>query len=146
MRGESKGRLELPSIRVATSDDGASLLSLWRGAGSEPSHTDDLKSVAELIAHDPGAVIVAALGGELVGSVIAGWDGWRGSIYRLAVAPSHRRRGLALRLLGAAEERFAELGAVRLQAIVVESDLGATSFWSATRWERQTDRVRFVKG
>jgi hypothetical protein len=57
-----------------------------------------------------------------------------------------RRQGLALRLLGAAEKRFAALGAVRLQAIVVESDLRATSFWQATRWERQRDRVRLVEG
>ena len=146
MSGEPKGRPELPSIRGAAREDGVALLSLWREAGSEPSHTDDLKSVDQLIAHDPGAVIVADLGGELVGSVIAGWDGWRGSVYRLAVAPSHRRQGLALRLLGAAEERFAALGAIRLQAIVVESDLRATSFWQATRWERQRDRLRFVKG
>jgi ribosomal protein S18 acetylase RimI-like enzyme len=114
----------------------------WGRAG----HTDDLRSVDRLIAYDPGAVIVAEIEGRIVGSVIVGWDGWRGSIYRLAVAPSHRRQGLGSQLVGAAEGRLARLGAVRLQAIVVEGDLQATSFWRATDREKQVERVRFVKG
>ena len=84
--------------------------------------------------------------GPLIGTVIAGWDGWRGSIYRLVVAPSHRRLGLGSRLLAAAEERFAMVGAVRLQAVVVESEALATAFWAASAWEQQTHRLRFVKG
>lgn len=84
--------------------------------------------------------------GHIVGSVIAGWDGWRGSVYRLAVTPTHRRSGLGRRLLEAAEARLSELGAVRLQAIVVASDARATGFWRKNDWEEQTQRLRFVKG
>ncbi len=78
--------------------------------------------------------------------MIAGWDGWRGTIYRLAVAPDHRRRGLAGRLLAAAEDRLASLGAFRLQAIVVGSDPRAAGFWRASHWHEQTDRLRFAGG
>ena len=42
--------------------------------------------------------MVAESDQQIVGTVIAGWDGWRGSIYRLVVAPSHRRAGLGRRL------------------------------------------------
>ena len=134
------------TIRAASTADGPGVLALWRDAGAEPSHTDDIDSLARLIAHDPGALIVAECDGRIVGSVVAGWDGWRGSIYRLAVAPSHRRQGLGRRLVAAAEERLAEAGAVRLQAIVVGSDARATAFWRSTGWERQVDRGRFVTG
>jgi ribosomal protein S18 acetylase RimI-like enzyme len=78
--------------------------------------------------------------------VIAGWDGWRGSIYRLAVSPDYRRQGLGRRLLAEAEARLARLGAVRLQAIVAESHPLATSFWRASGWEEQAEPLRFVKG
>jgi ribosomal protein S18 acetylase RimI-like enzyme len=135
-----------PEIRVATATDAPALLSLWQEAEAEPGHTDDLESIERLIDHDPAAVLVAEAEGRVVGSVIAAWDGWRGSIYRLAVAPSNRRRGLASRLLSAAEARLADVGAVRLQAIVVETDDRATPFWRATDWEEQVERLRFVKG
>jgi hypothetical protein len=41
---------------------------------------------------------------------------------------------------------LAEAGAVRLQAIVVETDRRATGFWRSTDWEQQAERLRFVKG
>jgi GNAT superfamily N-acetyltransferase len=104
------------TIRVASEGDISAVLALWTLAEVEPGQTDDQASLRRLIDRDPGALLVAqAAGGALAGSVIAGWDGWRGSIYRLAVAPAHRRRGVARRLLAAAEERLAALGAVRLQ-------------------------------
>jgi ribosomal protein S18 acetylase RimI-like enzyme len=43
----------------------------------------------------PGALLVAEIDGVLAGSLIAAWDGWRGSFYQPAVSPEHRRRGLA---------------------------------------------------
>ena len=81
-----------------------------------------------------------------MGSVIAGWDGWRGAIYRLAVGPEHRRRGLGQSLLRAAEERLTGLGGRRLHAIVVEANANAVAFWDATDWEHQAGQLRFAKG
>ncbi len=133
-----------PEIRPTEATDSADVLSLWRDAGAEPGHTDDAESIDQLMGHDPGAMIVAEANGRIVGSVIAGWDGWRGSIYRLAVAPSYRRQGLGRELLRAAESRLRARGATRLQAIVVESDPRAKSFWRASGWDEQVERLRFV--
>jgi ribosomal protein S18 acetylase RimI-like enzyme len=117
-----------------------------------------VESVRRLIARDPDALILAETEveaetegrakteGRLVGSVIAGWDGWRGSIYRLAVVPSQRGRGLGRQLVQQAEARLAEVGAVRSQAIVVETHQHAVDFWRACGWEQQAERLRFVKG
>jgi ribosomal protein S18 acetylase RimI-like enzyme len=133
-------------IRTADVEDASEVLSLWRQAEAKPSHTDDTDSIRALVVHDPQALIVAEDHGHIVGSIIAGWDGWRGSIYRLAVAPAHRRGGLGSQLVEAAERRLAKAGAARLQAIVVETNLQATAFWRATGWEQQVERLRFVKG
>jgi len=136
----------MPLLRVATRADAPAVLALWREAEAEPTHTDDLESVGRLLVRDPASLIVAEANDELVGSVIAGWDGWRGSIYRLVVAPSHRRRGLGRALVRAAEERLVAAGAVRMQAIVVETDAHAVAFWRASGWEEQAERLRFVQG
>jgi ribosomal protein S18 acetylase RimI-like enzyme len=132
-------------LRPATADDVERVLTLWLHA-AEPTSTDSAEALAGLLRHDPGALIVAESDGRIVGSVIAGWDGWRGAIYRLAVDPEHRRRGLGQSLLRAAEERLTALGGRRLHAIVVEANANAVAFWDATDWEHQAGQLRFAKG
>jgi ribosomal protein S18 acetylase RimI-like enzyme len=133
------------SIRPARGSDLSAVLELWRVA-TLPSHTDDLGSLRRLLACDDGALLVAECAGALVGSVIAAWDGWRGTIHRLAVVPSHRGRGLGRLLLNAGVERLYALGTVRMQAIVIETDATAMGFWRASDWDEQTERIRFTKG
>jgi hypothetical protein len=43
-------------IRRAQQDDLAAVLALWREAAAEPTRTDDLHSLAQLLAHDPHAL------------------------------------------------------------------------------------------
>jgi ribosomal protein S18 acetylase RimI-like enzyme len=132
-------------LRAALPGDVPAVVAFWRRA-AEPTSTDSPDAVAALVRRDPGALILAEAAGEIVGSVVAGWDGWRGSVYRLAVAPSHRRQGLGATLLGAAEARLAALGVRRMHAIVVgDSDL-AVAFWEASDWERQDGQLRYTKG
>ena len=133
-------------VRTVHGDELPSVLDLWARAETEPTHTDDLEALYGLIDRDPEALLVATADQQIVGSVIAAWDGWRGTIYRLAVESSHRRSGLATQLLRAAEDRLLAAGARRLQAIVVESDPRATGFWRATTWVEQSHRLRFVQG
>jgi ribosomal protein S18 acetylase RimI-like enzyme len=136
-------------IRAAVADDLGTVLQLWRAA-AEPSSTDTEPALRALVAHDHGALMVAedadadADADGIVGTVIAGWDGWRGSVYRLVVAPEHRRSGVARRLVQAAERRLVGMGAQRMSAIVIGSDTRAMGFWSATDWELEDDQVRFV--
>jgi ribosomal protein S18 acetylase RimI-like enzyme len=133
------------TIRRAIEDDIASVLDLWAVAGSLPSVSDSPDGLARLLAADPQALLVAELEGVLAGSLIAAWDGWRGSFYRLAVSPGHRRKGLATMLLREGERRLRERGAVRLTAIVTDDEAGAMGFWRAAGYERQRHRARFVR-
>jgi len=134
------------SIRSARVQDIAAVLDLWAAAGSVPTVGDDSpKGLTRLLATDPQALIVAEIEGVLAGSLIAAWDGWRGSFYRLAVAREHRRKGLATRLLREGEQRLRERGAIRLTAIVAEDEAEAMRFWRAAGYERQQRRARFVR-
>jgi ribosomal protein S18 acetylase RimI-like enzyme len=133
-------------IRLATEADLEDVLQLWKESAAEPTHTDDLPALRALLSHDPEALLVAETGGFVIGSVIGGWDGWRGSIYRLVVHPEHRHQGVGRQLLGAAETAHERHGCRRAQAIVVDSDERAMGFWSSTEWLAQEDRRRFVRG
>ncbi len=133
------------TMRAAIAGDIPAVLDFWRLAAA-PTSTDSSEALAVLLGRDPGALIVAEADGEIVGSVVAGWDGWRGSVYRLAVAERYRGAGLGGALLRAAEARLTELGAHRIHAIVVGSSDGAVGFWEASGWEHQRGQLRYAKG
>jgi ribosomal protein S18 acetylase RimI-like enzyme len=117
-----------------------------RAAAENNSRPPDSTSAIEsLIARDPDASIVVERDGVLVGTIIAGWDGWRYHLYRLAVHPDHRRRGIARTLLTAAESRLSRLGASRLDAMVLDGNELGRSSGASSGYVRQGNWSRWVK-
>ncbi|MEU6730964.1 GNAT family N-acetyltransferase [Nonomuraea wenchangensis] len=134
-------------IRCGGPDDVKDVLDFWLLAAEGTDRHDSPDKVVALVERDPEALLIAELpdGGELVGTLIAGWDGWRAHLYRLAVHPGHRRRGIATALLAAAEERFAAFGAFRADAMVLDDNVLAHPAWSAAGYQPQPEWSRWVK-
>ena len=157
-------------VRPARPSEIPAILALWREADAVPSVSDDPASLRRLLATSEDALLVAeagdtevggpkasgpdpgdpdpgdpGAGGRLVGTIVAGWDGWRGNLYRLAVLPSARRRGIALRLVAEAERRLTEKGAVRFSALVMSEHDPAVALWRAAGYARDPRVGRFVR-
>src|SRR5712664_1462047 len=132
-------------LRPARLDEVAAVLKFWAVGAEGTSVSDDPAGVRGLIERDADALILAVDGGRIVGAVIAGFDGWRCHLYRLAVAPDRRRQGIGRLLIGAAERRFAALGGLRADAMVLERNLTAHGAWSAAGYQREDHWRRWVK-
>ena len=98
-------------IRPCRAAEAEGILELWRQADATPSVTDNADAVERVITEFPAHVLVAEVEGRIVGSIIGTFDGWRGNIYRLAVDPRYRRRGIARALVA---ERTAQKPSSRL--------------------------------
>ena len=133
------------AIRSARFEDAPSILELWRLAGSFPTRTDNEESVCALIAHDPNAVLVAEEYAALTGSLVAAFDGWRGTLFRLAVLPAHRRRGVGRKLVAEGERRLREHGAARINLYAIKAETAASDFWNAVGFEPDDRCQRLVK-
>ena len=132
-------------IRRVGPDEGAILLALWRAADATPSPTDTIEDLERALSKDGLACFVAEVDGVAVGSIIAAFDGWRGHIYRLAVHPEFRRRGIARQLVDAAHDMFARWGVRRITALVEKDHAWAVSFWSAVGYLHDERIARYVR-
>jgi ribosomal protein S18 acetylase RimI-like enzyme len=133
-------------LRAAEPHELPAVLRFWQTA-AENGHRppDSLGALAALHLRDPDALILGVAGDRIVGTIIAGWDGWRCHLYRLAVAPDRRRQGIGRALVAAAEERFRALGGTRADAMVLDDNEDARAVWAANGHHRQAEWSRWVK-
>jgi ribosomal protein S18 acetylase RimI-like enzyme len=133
------------SIRACRLEDIDGVLELWRQAEATPGVTDNADDLRRAIADSPAHVLVAEVGGRVIGSIIGTFDGWRGNIYRLAVHPDHRRQGVARALVAEVERRLTRQGAKRITALVEKDHPWAMSFWKAVGYRLDERIVRQVR-
>lgn len=117
-------------VRAIRTADGDALRSLWADCGFT-SLGDDDRSLARLARRNPGLVLVAAAGTRVVGSALGAWDGRRGWIYHVATAPTHRRQGIASRLVSEIEAGLRALGCPKVNVMVRHGDDDGAAFWVA---------------
>jgi ribosomal protein S18 acetylase RimI-like enzyme len=131
--------------RAAVEADIDAILDFWRSSAEDTDRDDDRPSLARLLQRDPDALLLAVVGDEIIGSVIAGWDGWRCHFYRVAVRSDWRRQGVVRGLMATAEQRFRDAGGRRADAMVLEDNALGQTAWRALGYAPQPQWRRWVK-
>jgi ribosomal protein S18 acetylase RimI-like enzyme len=134
-------------LRAAGPGDVSRVLELWREARTAHASTPDrAEELERLVSTAPGSVLVAESdGAQIVGALIAAWDGWRGNMYRLAVLGEHRRRGIGMALVRGGEAYLREHGARHITALVAYDDEVAGTFWEHAGYPRDREIGRRVR-
>jgi ribosomal protein S18 acetylase RimI-like enzyme len=126
-------------VREYRSRDAGALRALWEEVEFH-SVGDDDASLRRFAARNPGLLLVAAEGERIVASALGAWDGRRGWIYHVATAPSHRRQGLATRLVRQIEATLRELGCPRANVLVRLDNADGARFWEALGYADRSTR------
>ena len=118
-------------IRPCEPADVDAVIKLWSESDDLGGSTNDGEAVLRRLAFEDGLLLIAEVDGQLAGTIIGGWDGWRGSVYRLVVTKSNRRRGIGKQLVASVLGRLKALGATRVYALVQieEHSPVAAPFW-----------------
>ena len=112
-------------------------VALWQqsGPGVRLGRSDTPEEIIKKLQRDPDLFLVAESDGQLVGTVIGGYDGRRGLVYHLAVAPAFRNQGLGTALMEAVEAGMRAKGCLRCYLLVVKENQDVISFYEARGWQ-----------
>jgi len=117
------------SIRPYAAADEAAVIALWRDCDLLRPQNDPHKDIGRKLRVNGEWFLVAEQAGRIVGSVMAGFEGHRGWINYLAVAPAHRRTGLGRRLMHEAELRLRAVGCPKINLQVRRGNEAALEFY-----------------
>ena len=117
-------------VRPFSEDDELSVVALWAEVfGDDPPRNEPRAVIGRKLRVQRELFLVGEFQGDIVGTVIAGFDGYRGWVYHLAVHPRCRRRGFGRDLMGEAEARLKALGCPKLNLQVRSSNAEAIVFY-----------------
>ena len=132
------------TIRPFAVTDTDEVVTLWEECGLVRPWNDPRKDIERKLRVQPELFLVAQDGTEVVGSVMAGFDGHRGWIYYLAVAASHQRLSLGRALMQQAEKLLVEVGCPKVNLMVRSTNEAVIGFYRRLGYE-QDDVVSMGK-
>lgn len=112
------------------------LIHIWTncGPGVAVGPSDTREALALKLSRDPDLALAAEVDGQLVGTVMGGFDGRRGVVHHLAVLPEYRGQGIARALLAELEQRLAAKGCLKAWALLTAENAAVAAFYEAAGW------------
>lgn len=128
-------------IRPMYAEDYEAAFALWSncdGVGLR-SLDDSREGILRFLQRNPGLSMVAVEQEDLVGVLLCGHDGRRGTIYHVAVRPQARRKGIGRALVSAAIDAFRAEQIHKVALVVYSSNETGNLFWKALGFADRAD-------
>lgn len=130
MTPATPGAMDELAIGPYADEDREAVVDLWRDVfAGDPPWNDPMDVIDRKLEVQPELFLVGKVGGRLVATIVAGYDGTRGWVHHLAVSPDMRRRGHAGRLMDAVEVRLTAVGCPKLNLQVRGSNAAVIGFY-----------------
>lgn len=117
-------------IRRFERPDEDAVVALWEACGLVRPWNDPRRDIARKLTVQPELFLVAVDGDAIVGAGMAGFDGHRGWVNYLAVAPDHRKSGIGAALMNAFEQRLLALGCPKVNLQVRSGNDEVLAFYA----------------
>jgi ribosomal protein S18 acetylase RimI-like enzyme len=103
------------AVRPYLDSDHDEVVTLWKLVfPNAPARNDPVQDIRRKLGVQPELFLVARVDSRIVGTTMAGFDGHRGWVHLVAVAPEFRRKGVATDLMLEAEARLRDLGCPKI--------------------------------
>jgi len=128
--------MQVQEMRIELYDEVCELWSSCEGVGFDES-IDTKERLQVLLMRSPGLSFVAIDKGKVVGAVLAGHDGFRGSIYRLAVAENYRNKGVGKDLVENVIKKLRAKGIPQCNTWAFTDNEQGPQFWKIIGWKER---------
>lgn len=116
-------------IRAYEAPDEQTVVALWQECGLTRPWNNPHRDIARKLKEQPGLFLVGTIEGAVVATAMVGFDGHRGWVYYLAVAPGHRGKSFGRMLMREAERLLVERGCPKLNLQLRSSNTDAVEFY-----------------
>jgi ribosomal protein S18 acetylase RimI-like enzyme len=118
-------------IRPYRSDDEDAVVGLWVACQLVGPHNNPHQDIARKLRVNPEWFLVSELDNKIVATCMVGYEGHRGWINYLAVAPEYRRRGIARQIMEEAERLLRQVGCPKINLQVRTSNAQVIEFYKS---------------
>ena len=122
-------------IRSFVIEDTDAVLEVWSLAGITTPQRNPRADIQKKLRHSPESFFVGTFEGKVVATVMVGYDGHRGWIYKLAVKPDLQRKGIGRQMMEHAESWFRQQGCLRVRLEVEEARADVARFYEKLGYE-----------
>lgn len=133
---EPKQEPEVIAIRPFQSQDTAQVIALWQRCGLVHPQNDPRKDILRKTKVRPDLFLVGSCDGQIVASVMVGYEGHRGWINYLAVSPDHQKKGYGRLIMEEAERLLSAEGCPKINLQVRTSNSAVLAFYKAIGYGR----------
>jgi ribosomal protein S18 acetylase RimI-like enzyme len=116
-------------VRVFQPDDETAVIALWGVCDLIRPWNDPQRDIARKLLVQPELFLVGEIDGDVMASAMAGYDGHRGCVYYVAVAPAHQGGGHGRALMGAVEARLLALGCPKVNLQIRTTNRAVIEFY-----------------
>jgi len=131
-------------IRPFDIADEAAVVALWEQCGLTRPWNDPHKDVSRKLEVQPELFLIGEENAAIVATVMAGYEGHRGWVNYLAVAPAFRGRGFGRALMHRVEQALSAMGCPKVSLLIRSSNAGVMAFYRHLGYA-QDEAVTFGK-
>jgi ribosomal protein S18 acetylase RimI-like enzyme len=124
-------------VRPYRSTDEGAVIALWQQCGLLRPWNDPIKDIERKLRVQPELFIVGTESGAIIASAMAGYDGHRGSVYYLAVAPDRQLQGSGRAMMQEIERRLVDMGCPKLNLLIRSDNSKVRKFYESIGYATQ---------
>lgn len=132
-------------IRKMTINDYQEVYHLWSDTGLTLKKSDEKQEIKRMIDRNPTTCLVGEKEGEIIAAVMGGFDGRRGYIHHLSVAPHLQGEGYGRQILFELERRFTDMGVKKVHLFVQKVNDKVIGFYQRCGYIKRTELIDMSK-